>query len=376
MSTIRLPLFFTFSCLFASLVSSAEDVDATGKELETPVRIIVQVKSAPIMAGDKKVFEAPLGALLEYNRVKGNWFFVPQMKGWLHQKDVIEQKGAVEHFTKMIKDKPTAEALHLRGIAYMAQDDWGKGLLDLEKAYDQGEGSVSLHFNLGTCYRQLEDYPAALKEFTEILKTYPDEFPAIMARGSILSEQGHWEAALKDFDAALKLDSKSTPARNFRGVALRMLGKFEEAEAEYTTALELQPDFAEAMANRAYVRKGMGKFEEALADYQESLKLSPDADGVQNDFAWFLATCPEESLRDPKQAVKIAEQVCQKTENSNGEYLDTLAAAYASAGDFKQAEKTAQQALELLKDNPGSKSVFDRIELYRSEKAFVENLEK
>jgi hypothetical protein len=45
--------------------------------------------------------------------------------------------------------------------------------------------------------------------------------------------------------------------------------------------------------------------------------------------------------------VTLAEQACKLTNNRVAAYLDTLAAAYASAGRFNDAVATAQKAIDL-----------------------------
>jgi Flp pilus assembly protein TadD len=52
-------------------------------------------------------------------------------------------------------------------------------------------------------------------------------------------------------------------------------------------------------------------------------------------------------LRDGKKAVELAQQAVQLSGVNSPEILDTLAAAYAEAGQFPKAIETARQALNL-----------------------------
>jgi membrane associated rhomboid family serine protease len=58
-----------------------------------------------------------------------------------------------------------------------------------------------------------------------------------------------------------------------------------------------------------------------------------------NSLAWLLATCPDAAIRNGTRAVELAQRACKLDDWKNPALLDTLAAAYAEAGDFPQAEK-------------------------------------
>ena len=84
-----------------------------------------------------------------------------------------------------------------------------------------------------------------------------------------------------------------------------------------------------------------------MADYERALKLQPHDVGILNNFAWLLATAPEDNLRDGHRAVALATDACRQTEYKQDYILSTLAAAYAETGDFDSARKWAAQAVEV-----------------------------
>lgn len=340
--------------------------------LDPPQRYIVVSEKAVLMVGDQQSGVAPRGVILSAIRAKGGWRYSPDWKGWIHLQDLVPVDSAVERFTQRIERNPTAVAYQLRGIAWMAREDWARAAQDFEKSYDLGDSSVSLHFNLGTCYDQLGQPGPALAEFDAILKNFPDEFPSRLARGNLLLQQGQYAPALRDFDQAIALRPEVAAVHNHRGVALRMLGRYEDAIAAYDRALQLDPQSADGLANRAYARKCLGEYQSALGDYEAALVIDPESLEIKNDLAWLLATCPEEPLRNPSRAQQLAESVCAESENRNGEYLDTLAAAYASVGRFEAAIETGKLALTMLGDNPAAAHIRERVQLYEKKQPFVE----
>ena len=347
---------------------------AADQVLPQPQSFIVKAAETPLMSGDDPIKTLPLGTMILVTRSQAGWRYSDEEKGWVHVRDLIALEDAVSTFTKEIEGKPTAQAHQLRGIAYMALQQWAKAAQDFESAYDLGESAIAVHLNLGTCYQRLGELPAAIEEYDLILKTYPDDFGANLARGNLLLQQGQFTASLRDLSKAAELNPKSAEAWNSRGVALRMLGRYEEAVSAYSKSLELDPRGADALSNRGYAHKQIGELARALQDYEAAVKLAPGSAAIRNDLAWFLATTSEESLRDGTRAVEISEAVCNETNNQDGEYLDTLAAAYARNGRFPAAIEAARLALTVLGDNPGSLKTKERLDLYLQQKSFTETV--
>jgi hypothetical protein len=66
-----------------------------------------------------------------------------------------------------------------------------------------------------------------------------------------------------------------------------------------------------------------------------------------DELAWLLATYPDSQTRDGTEAVRLADRACALTERRIPALLDTLAAAYAEAGDFPRAISVADEAFNL-----------------------------
>src|SRR5205807_6285695 len=71
-----------------------------------------------------------------------------------------------------------------------------------------------------------------------------------------------------------------------------------------------------------------------------------------NDRAWLRATCADPSIRNGQLAIADAKKACEIDEWQDTSYMDTLAAAYAEAGDFDSAVRYEEQAISLLKTVP------------------------
>jgi hypothetical protein len=101
-----------------------------------------------------------------------------------------------------------------------------------------------------------------------------------------------------------------------------------------------------------YVLLGDFKFSrklyvEARSAYEAALALNPDTAVALNNLAWLLATCEDESLRDPARALALAEQAAAIDPSSH--VLDTLAESYFVNGRYAEAVAAAHRALAAAK---------------------------
>jgi len=126
---------------------------------------------------------------------------------------------------------------------------------------------------------------------------------------------------------------------------------------------------------RGICHERVGFFHEALNDFRMAARLKPDEPSYSNGVAWSLATSPFASTRDGRSAVANALHACERTGHTNLMYLDTLAAAYAEAGEFSKAVETQNQALKLVSDDQ-KKDFESRLLLYRERKAYRERIIK
>jgi tetratricopeptide (TPR) repeat protein len=65
-----------------------------------------------------------------------------------------------------------------------------------------------------------------------------------------------------------------------------------------------------------------------------------------NNLAWLMATCPDQSLRDPAGAVKYARRAVELSP-SNGNWWNTLGVAYYRAGQWNEARTAFFRSMEL-----------------------------
>ena len=110
--------------------------------------------------------------------------------------------------------------------------------------------------------------------------------------------------------------------------------------AEYSTAMRTQ-----SAASRSAPVSATLDYEQQLAGCNAALQQQPDDARSLALRARLLAACPDERLRNGKQAVADAKKSCDLTKWELPLYVSALAMAYAETGDFAAAVKYQEQAL-------------------------------
>ncbi|MFG0316568.1 MAG: fused MFS/spermidine synthase, partial [Planctomycetota bacterium JB042] len=138
---------------------------------------------------------------------------------------------------------------------------------------------------------------------------------------------------------AAALGNDPTPA-----AAERMRDELRKAAALAPDHPDLVAQLEEGMALATEYER-QGRTPDAITTYRRLLSVFPDDPRPANDLAWLLATHPNERFRDGEEAVRLAEKAVAATGGDAPNELDTLAAAYAEAGRFKDARVTISKAI-------------------------------
>jgi tetratricopeptide (TPR) repeat protein len=191
-----------------------------------------------------------------------------------------------------------------------------------------------------------------------------------------------WEKLAAQFSGTSHYRAESMRVRTYRLLAdcLMASGREDEAndllrqasrrleEMVQAQRTELVPHDAETRRNLdglANCYAALGRHAEALRIREQILKVyqdapHKDANGVEgwllNQLAWFLATCPDPKFRDPRRAVRLAQQATSHTPPPNmtvGSYWHTLGVAYYRAGNWKQTLEALEKGFDLQQSAAG-----------------------
>ena len=285
---------------------------------------------------------------------------------------------------------------------------WESAVTLWEDAIKKDQGNYIAYNNLGNYYYRLDSLQPAYYNYNKAINYFPDYATAYFNRGLVYFNQDYYEFALNDFEEAVRINPDDEKAINFRTrcyLALGQLDKiqndeplsvekpiaglhsetaqvyynrkeYEKAAEEFINAIVIDKEnnagiylnlglcylyldrldesvryFAESLQrdsnkpkaayNRGVAYFKLGQFDKAIADFERTVVLDP----ARVDAYKYLA-----HLYLKKQDYrKVAEYYSEvlKYEPDNAAVLSNRASALYYTGDYAQAVKDAERAIEL-----------------------------
>ncbi len=315
---------------------------------------------------------------------------------YLFAKLALKNKNpnAINYLGKALAKSPNATRLHYHlAMAYrfnhnIKQAQWhlkqrGEGLptladpilAELEKLLT---GSRT-HFYRAIEAIRVKHYDIAKTSFAEGLKIQPENINARISYARTLYLTGEKTQAQQQLEFILQQQPKNDFAHFLLAALLEEQNQISEAIHHYHLALQANPKHAGAHYYLAHILMRQGKYQQAADHYAQSLHKQadnppayiyylialhqsnadyqtiqsvlrqaqehyPDNQTFQYLMARIYATHAKASLTDKKKALILAKQLYQTSPLL--ENAETLAMAYAQLGQYEQAIKLQQQALE------------------------------
>ncbi len=219
------------------------------------------------------------------------------------------------------------------------------------------------------CWLQASYWRDSETLFTHALAVTRNNDVAMNNLGIIFLEKGRLDDAISNLQAAIDVRPENAPAHDNLAKALLQKGQVAEAMVHYRKFLEIEPDNVEARNTLGTALIQQGRLREAIGQWQDALAIQPENGNAASNLAWVFATCPEDSIRDGRHAVELAEKALRISGGKIPMIYKVLAAAYAESGRFADAVETAQHGAELAasQGNPALAAELERnVALYQS----------
>jgi tetratricopeptide (TPR) repeat protein len=198
-----------------------------------------------------------------------------------------EYPRAIGALLKAIAAEPKrVEYVQALGMTYCLAENYGRGILTLEKALQMRPGDARVEQMIKEAREQAAE---KLSPYVKLVREKPDSYDNQAALGFMYQKYGFSQRALYTYDAALAQmpgpiaqqdgEVRKIAAQVFynRGVVYRDLGKPELGEPALWQAMQLDPSLTSV--GWYYIglcRYDQGKFEQSADALAKSVELAPD----------------------------------------------------------------------------------------------------
>ncbi|UCD84139.1 MAG: tetratricopeptide repeat protein [Deltaproteobacteria bacterium] len=237
------------------------------------------------------------------------------------------------------------------GIIYFAQGEEDQAVSECKKAIELNPDFAEAHYNLGFIYTYQGKYEQAVIELKRAIEIRPYYADAYAALGFVYFNQKKYKQAVEELNQALKFNPNSAETHYLLGTIYENIRRYRSAFSEYKKALKYNRRFAEAYFSIAGIYERFRRYDRAIKLYQVSIKLERNYAEAYHKVGWLYATIPDERYKNPRRAIAFSSRAVKLTNWKSPVFINTLAEAFYSKGDFDNAIKCAERAIKLRPDN-------------------------
>ncbi len=292
-----------------------------------------------------------LGALVlvwAMNSLATHWI-VPSVSQHLYAVKALGAQGNIDRAAaeaaKAVEADPSnaaARGFYALSLSQLGRDE--EAIKEAERAIELNPSDSAAHLQLAISLKR-SDTERAIVEARRAIELGPENSSAYQFLTNCLLELHRYNEVVDFGREWLAVSPYDATAHAVLGTAMAENGDLTEAAWHLGYVMMLRPEAEQAHARLRQILLSLTSEPDALQQLREIAVNAPDSPRMLDELAWLLATYPDSKSRDGTEAVRLAERACALTDRRIPALLDTLAAAYAEAGDFSRAISTIEEAL-------------------------------
>ncbi|MHB8383287.1 MAG: tetratricopeptide repeat protein [Candidatus Binataceae bacterium] len=275
--------------------------------------------------------------------------------------------------------------------------DYKTAAEDLTPVVDADSQDPQAYMARAAAYFEAGENRRAIADVTRAQELEPDAAYYLLARSFGYSRTGQFDLALDDANSAIRLAPNTAMCYSQRGFVYMAMSNDQSAITDLVHAIKLDPNSVVYRVQLGFARGMAGDYAGARRAWETAIRMRPDYGPSHSALGWLQATCPDAQFRDAKKAVDNAKRGAElgaptmlatlvamgavqiniqpkpdQNEPTLAWSLDALAAAYANAGDFRQAVAVQQDAIAHNKFSPNPLAVKEQklLALYQQRKPY------
>ncbi len=278
------------------------------------------------------------------------YWIVPSVSQHLYASKALAVQGQMERAAaealKAVEADPSnagARGFHALSLNELGKDE--EAIKEAERAIELNPASSAAHLDLAISAKR-SDLKRAIAQARRAIDLGPENSSAYPFLMNCFLESHRYDEAIQLGREWLSVTPYDVAAHSGLRSALAENGDLVSAAPHLGYVMMLGPEVEQAHVQLRQILLSLAREPDALQRLREIAAGAPDSPRMLNELAWLLATYPDPKARDGTEAVRLAERACALTERRVPVLLDTLAAAYAEAGDFPRAISVAEEAID------------------------------
>lgn len=245
------------------------------------------------------------------------------------------------------------------GQAYTAQQDYNRGVVNLQHAVSLDPASAEAHYQLGQALFKAGQPDSALDQLQVAIDKATNPAPnhqadpnlvsqASYQRGLIFQQQNKLDRAAPEFQRAVNTNNQNIDAYLRLGDVYTQLNRLDEATNAYNAALKVPNPSPVAAYKIGLVQESQHNYKDALNSFNKALSMQANMSEAQLEKAKVQL-----AQGDYNGAIDSANKYLAANPQ-NGEGLRVLAEAQRSKGDYNAAIDSYKKTLAVQPQNPSS----------------------
>lgn len=308
-----------------------DDLDAR----ERKAQILIQQSKWELAADEYKFILEHKNVPLEIKIRIGASYFNQSLK------DTSLTKVVKDFFQTLDRDTLDWQVKMFLGAIALNEKNDSVAIQNFKMVTEMARWNVDAWIRLGGLYFDNRKYEEAAKVMDEAIELFPDDFTINLILGLSLAQLDRHNDARPYLKKSVELNPSDVTSLSSYAYTLSKLKDNELAVNYLKQALAIKPDDVNLLGTLGLIYDSMEKWAECDSVYQRALEIDSLNALVNNNYAYSLSERGER-LEDALQMVEIA----IAADPTNSSYLDTIGWVHFKLGNYKQAKKYLEEAIE------------------------------
>jgi tetratricopeptide (TPR) repeat protein len=185
-----------------------------------------------------------------------------------------DYKKAIGYYGRVIKTEPSASVYYSRGMTYSELDNYSAAIGDFSRAIDYKKDYHDAYFRRAWNYANIQEYDRAISDLNYYVNSNQSNQYAFALLGIAYTNTGNYDNAIVAYSSAITIDPNYIDAYNFRGALYLNAGKYNTAAQDFNKVLKIDPSNYDAKTYLAAAKEAENAEDQAMIDEVISALLS------------------------------------------------------------------------------------------------------